>query len=60
MRQETILERRNFLASVHDNCMYGRIAAVYIFRKGKWVKIGEYCKGCGELKLFPKFEKGLE
>ena len=41
------------------NGCYGRVVALYIFVKRKWVKIGEYCKGCGEIGLLPIYEEGF-
>lgn len=38
---------------------YGRVVTLYVFVKRKWVKIGEYCKKCGEVGLLPEYEKGF-
>jgi len=35
------------------------VVALYIFRKKKWLKIGEYCQGCGALAIYPEYVKGL-
>jgi len=37
----------------------GIIMALYVYRKKKWLKIGEYCQGCGAIHVFKKYQKGL-
>jgi len=38
----------------------GIVMALYVYRNKKWLKIGEYCQGCGAIHIFKKFQKGLD
>lgn len=56
MNEQKGLKRRSeFTPTVHADCTFGRVVALYIFQKKKWRKIGEVCKGCAEVALYPEF-----
>jgi len=38
----------------------GIVMALYVYRSKKWLKIGEYCQGCGAIHIFKKFRKGID
>lgn len=53
-----LLEKLSYPSYEHRDC-YGRVVALYVFVKRKWVKVGEYCKKCGDVGLLEKYEKGF-
>lgn len=53
-----LLKKRSYPNYEHNGC-YGRVNKLYIFVKRKWVKVGEYCRKCGEVGLLPDYEKGF-
>ena len=60
MENQTGLKRRSPWANtIHADCPYGRVVALYIFKNRKWLKIGEYCQGCGEIAVYSSFQKGI-
>jgi len=54
------LARRDYFPHKHaDPCAWGTVMALYVFRKRKWLKIGEFCETCGAIAIFPEYQNGL-
>lgn len=53
-----LLQKQRYPSYSHIEC-YGRVVSLYVFVKRKWVKVGDYCKRCGEIGLLEKYEKGF-
>lgn len=54
-----LLKKCSYPSYEHGDGCYGRVVALYIYMNKKWVKIGDYCKRCGEIGLLQEYENGL-
>jgi len=53
-----LLKRLSYPSTDHQGC-FGRVVNLYVFVKRKWIKVGDYCKRCGEIGLLPDYDKGF-
>lgn len=53
------LQRDPQFRTFHNECR-GKVVALYLFHLRKWLRIGDYCKKCGAVKLYDEYEWGVK